>query len=103
MALVVKQDETSGPIQISVLGAEGIVLDAESVPHLIQQLPGARGVGHTRESRCCKHRNSDLSCAGEARGRGVLMKPRHKRAGDSILRYPQVKPGRGIIWTGLQT
>jgi hypothetical protein len=37
VALVVKQDETSNPIDISLFGAEGIVFEAEAVAHLVKQ------------------------------------------------------------------
>jgi hypothetical protein len=37
MALVVKQDEARDPIHIGFFGTEGIMLEAQSITHLVEQ------------------------------------------------------------------
>jgi hypothetical protein len=48
MTLVVEEDVAPDPIYISMLGTEGVVLGSEGVPHLVEELSGARGIGHGR-------------------------------------------------------
>ena len=49
VALAVEQDEAPDPIDVGLLGADGVVLDANRVAHLIEQLLFRRffrGFGH---------------------------------------------------------
>jgi hypothetical protein len=48
MAFLMKQNKPLGPIDVGIFRPDGVMLRAQDVPHLIEQLLGAWFLWHTR-------------------------------------------------------